>query len=247
MPADVLGTDILSEDRAGKPTVEFRRGPIFGSLVLADEINRATPKTQSALLQAMEERQVTIMRQTHDLPDPFMVLATQNPIEMEGTYPLPEAQLDRFQMKVVVGTPRLPDVVRIVELAGGRAMPRVPSVCESEMVVALRRLTRDAVIAPHLQKFLARIVLATHPADEGAPDLVRRVVRHGASPRAAVSLATAAKARALSRGRAHVSEEDVRVLALPTLRHRVHLNFEGEADGVGADAVVKAVLDSVRA
>ncbi len=247
MPADIVGTDLVVERPGGGLDMEFREGPIFGSVVLADEINRATPKTQSALLQAMEEQQVSVARRTYDLPAPFFVLATQNPLEMEGTYPLPEAQLDRFMMKVLVGSPELADLLRIVERTTGETSPQVPCVADGPTVRGMQALARQVVIAPHLGEFLGRVVLATHPGRDTPPEIVRRVVRFGASPRAARALALGAKVRALALGRANVSEEDLRALAPAVLRHRVLLNFEGEAEGIGPEDVVRAALNSVRA
>ncbi|MCE9637928.1 MAG: MoxR family ATPase [Planctomycetes bacterium] len=247
MPADVIGTDFLSVDENGRTAFEFRPGPIFGSIVLADEINRATPKTQSALLQAMEEREVTVARTTRALPRPFLVLATQNPLEMEGTYPLPEAQLDRFLMKIDVSMPPLSDLLRIVDRTTGGDRTTVPQATDAETVIALQRLARQAVIAPHLREFLGRLVLATHPTDPAAPAIVRKSVRCGASPRAAQALALSAKVRALARGRAHVAEEDLRALAPAVLQHRLLLSYEGEADGVTSEQVVREVLSSLKA
>ncbi len=246
MPADVVGTDLIVETE-GRSTFEFRPGPIFGNIVLADEVNRATPKTQSALLQAMEERQVTVSRRTHDLPRPFFVLATQNPIEMEGTYPLPEAQLDRFLMKVLVTTPPLGDLLKIVDLTTGGSKAAVAPVTDGKTVLAMQDLAREVVLPPHLREFVGRLVLATHPAVAESPALVKKAVRYGASPRAAQGLVLGAKVRALAHGRANVSEEDVRKLAPAVLRHRLLLNFEGEADGVTTDQVAADVLGSVRA
>lgn len=246
MPADILGTDLIVEEQ-GATSFRFNRGPIFGHVILADEVNRATPKTQSALLQAMEERQVTVARQTYELPDPFFVLATQNPVEMEGTYPLPEAQLDRFALKVEVRSPDLEDLLLIVDRTTATQTPATEPVADGPTVKAMQALVREAVLAPHLREYVGRLVLATHPRGQDAPPLVRRVVRYGASPRAAQSLVLCAKARALASGRAHVSAEDLERLARPVLRHRVLLNFEGEAEGVTAGDVVDAVLASVRA
>ncbi len=247
MPADIVGTDLLVEQPGGGAQFEFRAGPIFGSVVLADEVNRATPKTQSALLQAMEEREVTVSRRTHPLPRPFFVLATQNPLEMEGTYPLPEAQLDRFLLKVVVTTPSLADLLRIVDLTTGESKASAARVTDAPGVLAMQALARQVVLAPHLRDFVGRLVLATHPTTAESPALVKKVVRYGASPRAAQALALGTKVRALARGRASVSEEDVRALAAAVLRHRVLLNFEGEAEGVTAEDVVAAVLSQVKA
>jgi MoxR-like ATPase len=246
MPADVVGTDMLVE-KDGTTTFQFREGPIFGSVVLADEVNRATPKTQSALLQAMEEREVSVSKRTHALPRPFFVLATQNPIDMEGTYPLPEAQLDRFLFKVLVTTPPLQDLLRIVDQTTGAARAVVKPVADAATVLAMQELAREVVIAPHLREFIGRLVLATHPDVPDAPPVVRKYVRYGASPRAAQGLALGAKVRALTQGRANIAEEDVRRLAPAVLRHRLLLNFEGEADGVTTDRLAADVLAAVRA
>jgi MoxR-like ATPase len=245
MPADVVGTDMLVE-KEGSTTFEFRPGPIFGNIVLADEVNRATPKTQSALLQAMEEREVTVSRRTHKLPRPFFVLATQNPIDMEGTYPLPEAQLDRFLMKVLVPTPPLADLLRIVDLTTGGGRTTVKPVTDGATILAMQDLAREVVLAPHLREFVGRVVLATQPSTTEATPLVKKVVRYGASPRAAQGLVLGAKVRALAHGRANVSEDDLRKLAPAVLRHRLLLNFEGEADGVTTDQVAADVLAAVR-
>ena len=246
MPADVVGTDLLVE-KDGTSAFEFRPGPIFGHVVLADEVNRATPKTQSALLQAMEERHVTVARSTHALPNPFFVLATQNPIEMEGTYPLPEAQLDRFLYTVLVTTPPLADLLTILDLTTGGARPGVGAVTNAGGVLAMQSLAREVVLAPHLREFVARLVLATHPDVAEAPPSVKNLVRYGASPRAAQGLVLGAKVRALAHGRANVSEDDLRKLAPAALRHRLLLNFEGEAEGVTTDRIAADVLAAVRA
>ena len=246
MPADVVGTDLLVE-KDGATAFQFREGPIFGSVVLADEVNRATPKTQSALLQAMEEREVSVSKRTHPLPRPFFVLATQNPIEMEGTYPLPEAQLDRFLFKVLVPTPPLADLLRIVDQTTGAALQPVRPVADGPTVLAMQALAREVVLAPHLRDFIGRLVLSTHPDSADAPPVVKRYVRYGASPRAAQGLALGAKVRALAQGRANVAEEDIRRLAPAVLRHRLLLNFEGEADGVTTDRLAADVLAAVRA
>ena len=246
MPADVVGTDMLVE-KDDTTTFEFRPGPIFGNIVLADEVNRATPKTQSALLQAMEEREVTVSRRTHKLPRPFFVLATQNPIDMEGTYPLPEAQLDRFLMKVLVASPPLADLLRIIDLTTGGGKSAVAAVTDGNTVLAMQDLAREVVLAPHLREFVGRLVLGTHPSTVEATSLVKKVVRYGASPRAAQGLVLGAKVRALAHGRANVSEDDLRKLAPAVLRHRLLLNFEGEAEGVTTDQVAADVLGSVHA
>ena len=241
MPADITGTNVVVEE-GGQRSFRFQKGPIFASVVLADEINRATPKTQSALLEAMQEQAVTVSGQRHALPDPFFVLATQNPIEMEGTYPLPEAQLDRFLMKVLVPYPDKEDLAKVLELTTGAKTPTVSPVIDGPSLIKYQALAREVVLAPEIRDRTAALVMATHPTHADAPEPVRRYVRHGASPRGAQSLVMAAKVRALRRGRAHVDFDDVNSLALPTLRHRIILNFEGEAEGVSPDTVLESVL-----
>jgi MoxR-like ATPase len=246
MPADIVGTDLLVEDAERRRGFQFQRGPLFGHLILADEVNRATPKTQSALLEAMQEGRVTVGRHVHQLERPFFVLATQNPIEMEGTYPLPEAQLDRFFFKLQVRFPTLGELTQILDrttAAEGRAPQAAATGAEIE---ALKAVVRQVPIAAHVKEYAARLVLATHPQAEYAPPEVRQFVRHGASPRGAQALVLAGKIRALSQERFHVAEEDVRAAALPALRHRVILNFEGQAKGVDQDAVVQAALAAVK-
>lgn len=242
MPADVLGTTVLVESEGGGRAFEFRRGPVFAHVVLADEINRATPKTQSALLEAMQEHTVTVGTTTHELPQPFFVLATQNPLEMEGTYPLPEAQLDRFLLKVRVPFPPLEELVRILERTTGTADDRPQAVASARQLVALQELVRALPAASHVVSYAARIVLATHPDQPGAPEEVRKFVRFGASPRGAQALLLAGKVRALAAGRANLSYEDVRAAALAALRHRLIPNFDAQAEGVDADRLVERAL-----
>ena len=246
MPPDVVGTRILEEDATGARRFTFERGPIFANLVLADEINRATPRTQSALLEAMQERQVTIFGETMALEEPFFVIATQNPIEMEGTYPLPEAQLDRFLLKIELSPPRLDALVTILEATTGAPPAPIEPVVDAEEVRAMQRLVREVPASSDMLELAARTVLATHPTDKSAPDDVARSVRYGASPRAGQALLTAAKARALVKGRLHVAEEDLESLAAPALRHRIILGYEGEATGVDPDALVAAAFGSAR-
>jgi MoxR-like ATPase len=249
MPSDVIGASVLVLDATGRSSgrFELHRGPIFGQLVLADEINRAPPKTQSALLEAMQEHAVTIAGSRQKLEEPFMVLATENPIEMEGTYPLPEAQLDRFLLKVLVRSPSEDELVRILErtTAVGDASPS--TVLGSADVLALRELCRRVVVADPVMRYVARLVAATDPAHPSAPPEVTRAVRYGASVRGAQAMTLAAKAVALFDGRAHVALADVTKVALPALRHRIIRSFEGEAAGVGADAIVESVLAAVPA
>ena len=246
MPADVTGTMVLFEGPDGVREFRFREGPVFANVLLADEINRATPKTQSAMLEAMEERQVTTDGKPRLLPKPFFVLATQNPLEMEGTYPLPEAQLDRFLYKILVGTPSREDLVEIIDLAARppAAASKAP-VTSADEVASFVALARDVVLTREVRDLIARIVLATHRDNELAPEPVRRYVRHGASPRAALSIAMGIKARALIEGRAHAERSDIPKLVKPALRHRISLNFEGEAEGLDTDAVLDAVIEAV--
>ena len=244
MPADITGTNILIEE-GGSRVFRFQPGPIFANLVLADEINRATPKTQSSLLEAMQEHQVTVARQRFPLEAPFFVLATQNPLEMEGTYPLPEAQLDRFLFKVMVPFPSEEDLITIMDRTTGVDAATAGKVCTAAEIVEMQRLARSVPIAPHVTAFAVSVLAATHPDQPRAPELVRDYVRYGASPRGAQALVTAGKIFALLDGRFNVSVDDVRAAALPALRHRIILNFEGEAEGITTEAVVRAILDSV--
>ena len=241
MPADILGTQVLVEDPAGGRRFEFQRGPIFASLVLADEINRATPKTQSALLEAMQERSVTVAKTTHVLPAPFFVLATQNPLEMEGTYPLPEAQLDRFFVKLRVKLPSHEALHQILDRTTGEAAPRAAKVLSGARLLELAQLARQVPVARPVQDFVVRLVQATHPGD-GVPELVRKYVRYGSSPRGAQSCLLGAKVLALLDGRFAVSTDDLRKVAPLALRHRLILNFEGAAEGVDPDRVIAAIL-----
>ncbi len=244
MPADITGTNILIEEE-GQRQFRFQAGPIFANLVLADEINRATPKTQSALLEAMQEQQVSVARQRYVLEPPFFVLATQNPIEMEGTYPLPEAQLDRFMFKLWVPFPAEDDLVRIMDRTTGQLLPHGQKVATAADVVAMQRLARSVPIAPHVTAYAVSLLAATHPDQDRAPELVRQYVRYGGSPRGAQALVLAGKIQALLDGRYNVSVEDIRSVALPALRHRVIRNFEGEAEGISSDAIVRSVVDAV--
>ncbi len=250
MPADIVGTDILEETESGQRLFRFQPGPVFTNLLLADEINRATPKTQSALLEAMQEKTVTVAKQSYRLEPPFMVLATQNPIEMEGTYPLPEAQLDRFLFKVNVEFPSSQDLVEILNRTTGEAEPEVNVVADGATVLAMRHLARQVPVASPVAEYASRLIVATHPQaqSEGAvtaPDMVRRYVRYGSSPRGAQALILGGKVTALLAGRYNVAFEDLRAVATAALRHRLLLNFEGQAEGVRADDVVAAVIDNV--
>ncbi len=244
MPADITGTNILIEEN-GARIFRFQPGPIFANLVLADEINRATPKTQSSLLEAMQEHQVTVARNRYPLEPPFFVLATQNPLEMEGTYPLPEAQLDRFLLKVMVPFPSEEDLISILDRTTGSDAPQAQPAATAAEIVEMQRLARAVPIAPHITAYAVSVLAATHPDNRRAPALVRQYVRYGGSPRGAQALVTAGKILALMDGRFNVSVEDVRAAALPALRHRVILNFEGEAEGITTEAVVRSILDAV--
>jgi MoxR-like ATPase len=244
MPADIVGTNILVEE-GGSRQFRFQPGPIFANLVLADEINRATPKTQSALLEAMQEHQVSVARARYPLEPPFFVLATQNPLEMEGTYPLPEAQLDRFLFKLWVPFPREEDLITILDRTTGVDTPTASKVASASEVVAMQRLARGVPIAPHVTAYAVSLLAATHPDQPRAPGLVRDYVRYGGSPRGAQALVLAGKINALLDGRFNVAVEDIRNVALPALRHRVIRNFEGEAEGITTDAIVRAVIDAV--
>ncbi len=247
MPADVIGTNIVSEDHdTGRRSFEFQQGPIFAQVVLADEINRATPKTQSALLEAMQERSVTVAGHTYTLDAPFLVLATQNPIEQEGTYPLPEAQLDRFLLKIDVGYAGLEDLMEIIDRTTGADNPVASQVIDGPKILEYQDLVRQVIVAPHVKQYAARLVLATHPetntAAGGPSGPTNRYVRCGVSPRGAQALILAGKVRALVDGRFHVSYQDIQDVAPSCLRHRVLLNFEAEADRIRADDLVKEIL-----
>ena len=245
MPADIVGTHILEEDSTGVRKLVFREGPVFTQLLLADEINRATPKTQSALLEAMAERQVTIGGKTRALPQPFFVMATQNPLEMEGTYPLPEAQLDRFFFKVDVPFPHLEDLVEIMDRTTGTEQQQVRAVLSPEELAELRTIVRKVEVAPEVMRYAMRLVLATHPDSAQSTPSARRFVRHGASPRGAQALVLGARTRALFEGRAHVSIRDVRSVAHLALRHRIGRSFDAEAEGLSTDGIISYVLDEL--
>ena len=245
MPADILGTNLIVQDESGRRRFEFQSGPVFAQIVLADEINRATPKTQSALLEAMQEHAVTTGGETRRLVEPFFVLATQNPIEMEGTYPLPEAQLDRFLFKLRVPFPELTELEEIIDRTTGPEVSAAGRVADGPVVIGMQALARQVPVAAHVREYAARLVLATHPGSTGAVDSARRFVRYGASPRGAQALILAGKVRALSQGRVNVAVEDLRALALPALRHRLILNFEGEAEGTDPDDVLRAAMQEI--
>ncbi len=245
MPADIVGTQVLEEDDSGHRHFRFRAGPVFANLVLADEVNRATPKTQSALLEAMQERMVTVAGETRPLPRPFLVMATQNPLEMEGTYPLPEAQLDRFLLKALVPFPSAEELVAVVDRTTGQRSVTLDRVADAPTLSAMIELTREVPVPAHVLRHAVDLVVATHKDGERAPAAVRQYVRFGSSPRGAQSLILAAKATALLDGRPSVSVADVRAVSWAALRHRLVLGYEAAADGVTADDVVRAVLDAV--
>lgn len=242
MPADIIGTNVVMQDATGRRYFEFERGPVFTQILLADEINRATPKTQSALLEAMQEHAVTAAGTAFTLEEPFFVMATQNPIEMEGTYPLPEAQLDRFLFKLKVEFPHVPDLMEIIDRTTRPELPQATVVATRDEVLQMMRLAREVEVATHVKAFVARVIEASHPRPSSAA-MARRYVRYGASPRAAQAMILSAKVRALMAGRVNVSFGDLKALAAPALRHRLVMNFEGEAEGIDADAVVANVLE----
>ena len=248
MPADIVGTNIVQErQHGGGAFFEFQPGPIFANIVLADEINRATPKTQSALLEAMQDVSVSVGKTTYKLDQPFLVLATQNPLEMEGTYPLPEAQLDRFFFKLKVLYPPEEAMHQILERTTQNAEPTVSRIVEGSAILEMRSTARAVAVARPVQAYAIRLTLGTHPDSPHASPMVKRYVRYGASPRAAQTLVLAAKIQALNRGQAFVSPDDIRAVAMPALRHRLLLNFEGEADEISTDAIVAELLSAIGA
>jgi MoxR-like ATPase len=245
MPADILGTNLVAQTPQGDRVFKFQPGPIFTQIALADEINRATPKTQSAMLEAMQEHAVTVSGQRYVLEEPFLVLATQNPLEMEGTYPLPEAQLDRFMFKIMVSFSSLDELRRILERTTDKQNVQINKVIDGPKVLAHQALVKDVVAAPHVKDYVSRLVWATHPESELAPEIVKKFVRYGSSPRGAQSLVLAAKVAALVDGRYNAGFQDVKAAAHPALRHRILLNFEGEAEGIKIEKVVEEILQSV--
>jgi MoxR-like ATPase len=245
MPADILGTNIVMEVPGGRREFQFQRGPIFAHLILADEINRATPKTQSAMLEAMQEHQVTAGGELRRLVEPFFVMATQNPIDQEGTYPLPEAQLDRFFFKVLVGYPSAEELTEVLSrtTAGGRV--EVERVLTREALMELMKLVREVPVASHVKDYAVRLVLATHPKTETAAPMASQYLRFGSSPRGGQTLLLAGKVRALTDGRFNVSYDDIEAVAAPALRHRLILNFEAEAEGITTDHIIGQILRDV--
>jgi MoxR-like ATPase len=244
MPADIVGTNILVENETRAREFQFQAGPVFANVVLADEINRATPKTQSALLEAMQEHSVTVAGNVRRLDEPFLVLATQNPLEMEGTYPLPEAQLDRFFFKLMVRYPSQDELARIIDLTTVSAETHADKVMDRPTIMEMRELAREVPIADHVKEYALRAVLATHPGNEHAVELTNRFVRYGSSPRGAQALVLAGKVKAILDGRFNVSFDDIKSVAKAALRHRIILNFEGEAEQISADTIIDGILKS---
>jgi MoxR-like ATPase len=247
MPADIVGSMMIESDDRGGKALRFQPGPIFSNLVLADEINRATPKTQSALLEAMQERTVTSGTITHQLEAPFLVMATQNPIEMEGTYPLPEAQLDRFLMKILVTYPSREDLNRIVERTVNADDIHVSPVLSRQEILEIRSVCRDTLVAPHVQEHAVDVVMATQPGDAQAHEMANKYIRYGSSPRGAQALVECGRVHAVLRGRLHLSTDDIQAVAPAVLRHRIILNFDAHADGQTPETVLGKILQSVRA
>jgi MoxR-like ATPase len=246
MPADLIGTQVIAEAGDGRKVFEFQKGPLFANVLLADEINRATPKTQSALLEAMQEHSVTVAGVTHKLSEPFFVMATQNPLEMEGTYPLPEAQLDRFFVKLLVKYPKVSDLETILDRTTENLKPQAEAVLSGERILEMSRLSRMIPIANDVRRYGIALVVATHPDHELASAAAKKYVRYGASPRGLQALILGAKIRAILDNRYHVARDDLKTMALPVLRHRMILNFEGQAEGISSDDVIQKLLADVR-
>lgn len=247
MPGDIVGSTIMETDERGHKNLRFQSGPIFANLVLADEINRATPKTQSALLEAMQERTVTSGNTTYTLEPPFLVMATQNPIEMEGTYPLPEAQLDRFLMKILVTYPSRQDLNRIVEVTVKREEAELVQVMDRKQIAELKAIARQVIVAPHVQEHAIDLVMATQPGTAQAAEITNRYIRYGSSPRGAQALIECGRVLALMRGRLHLSVEDVVTVAPAVLRHRIILNFDAHADGETTETILNKILAGIAA
>src|SRR5678816_677148 len=245
MPADIVGTNVVQENEAGDKFLDFQPGPIFANIILADEINRATPKTQSALLEAMQEKTVTVGKQTYKLDQPFVVLATLNPLELEATYPLPEAQLDRFFIKVKMGFPAVDEIHTILDRTTSTTASTVERVWSGEKILELRDIVLSVPISDKVQDYAIRIVMATQPSTDVAASITKQYLRYGASPRGAQAIVVGAKVRALLAGRTRVTPADIRYVVLPTLRHRVILNFEGEAERIDPDRILKGIMDGI--
>lgn len=246
MPADITGTNIVIEGESGRKEFQFQPGPIFSNVVLADEVNRATPKTQSALLEAMQEHTVSVAGKTHVLDEPFFILATQNPIEMEGTFPLPEAQLDRFLFKLKVPYPAQDELSIILDRTTVNDIPKASKVLDSQRVIEMRWLIREVTVASHVTNYAVKLIFATRPETELAPEIVKNYVRYGSSPRGAQAIILGAKVKALLEGRYNIAFDDIRNAAHHALRHRMILNFEGEAEGVDADEIIDNILQGVK-
>lgn len=246
MPADVVGTNIITKDQSDSGMFKFQQGPIFSNIVLADEINRATPKTQSAMLQAMQEKLVTVANTTYQLPKPFFVLATQNPIEMEGTYPLPEAQLDRFLFKLDVPFPSLEELTDIVTMTTGSRQQELKAVTDSSELLKIMETVKEIPVAAPVLEFALKLVLATHPEIKTAPDITKKYIRYGSSPRGAQAIIATAKIRAVLDGRYNAAFEDICYTAYPALRHRLFLNFEGTSEGLTSDSLISEIIDLQR-
>lgn len=244
MPADVIGTNIIVKNESGNSGFQFQKGPVFAHLVLADEINRATPKTQSALLEAMQERTVTVGSSTYRLEEPFMVLATQNPIENEGTYPLPEAQLDRFLFKLNVPFPNLEELKGIIGVTINNEGTELQRVMSGEEILNIRKILKEVPISKSVEEYALKVILATHPDYERAPEATKKYIRYGGSPRAAQTIISTSKVRAVMEGRYNVSFDDIKYVAYPALRHRIFMNFDAVADGVSAEDVIGEILKS---
>jgi MoxR-like ATPase len=238
MPSDIVGTNLIVEDESGRRQFQFEAGPIFANLILADEINRATPKTQSAMLEAMQEHSVTVAKATRSLPEPFFVLATQNPLEMEGTYPLPEAQLDRFFFKIDVPFPAIAELVEIADRTTAAGSPSAGQITQGQTILEMQKLARAVPIAPHVTEFAAQLLTATHPGQPSTPQIVQDYVRYGASPRGLQAMVLAGKIFALIDGRFNVAYDDIRNASLPAMRHRLILNFDAQAEGITADQII---------
>lgn len=245
MPADIVGTNLIIENDQGYREFKFENGPIFANLVLADEINRATPKTQSAMLEAMQEHSVTVSKITHKLPEPFFVLATQNPLEMEGTYPLPEAQLDRFMFKVNVPFPSVTELIEIANRTTISQTPEAKKITDGKTISSMQDLAREVPIADHVTEFSAKLLKASHPDNQEAPSVIQKYVHVGASPRGMQAMILGGKIMALLDGRFNVSYDDIRLSAMPALRHRIILNFEAQAESITPDEIIGALLESV--
>ena len=247
MPGDIVGSMVMENDEHGHKTLRFQPGPIFSNLVLADEINRATPKTQSALLEAMQEHTVTSGNSTYSLDPPFLVMATQNPIEMEGTYPLPEAQLDRFLMKILVTYPSREDLSRIVDVTTRSDEQQVYKVMDRDQIADLKAICKQMIVAPHVQDYAIELVMATQPGSNGAPEITNHYIRYGSSPRGAQALIECGRVLSLLKGRLHLSMEDVLAIAPAVLRHRIILNFDAHADGESTETILQKIFSAVAA